>query len=298
MHWHDATGRGVNVAVIDSGIHAQHPHVRGVAGGVSIHGHAAYGEDTADVLGHGTAVAAAIREKAPDVELYAVRVFDRNLSTTIGRLVSAIEWAIDAQAHIINLSLGTPRAAHVPVLNAAISRAAARGVLIVAAQEDEGTVFYPGSLPGVIPVRLDWTCPRESYQVGESTGSVSFLASGFPRPIPGVPQSANLKGISFAVANMSGIIARLCEVRGRISVNEAIAGTRAIPEPPRDGVVAYLTRDSLLPAQLGVDLEDASFRDGVEVFPVPVFLLQCGYHHCRQFVTGLACSSPFDHPRS
>jgi subtilisin family serine protease len=54
------SGRGVTVAVLDSGIHAAHPHVGGIDGGISF---ATSGEpdDLTDRLGHGTAVAAAIR---------------------------------------------------------------------------------------------------------------------------------------------------------------------------------------------------------------------------------------------
>jgi subtilisin family serine protease len=223
MPWPDATGRGVRVAVIDSGIHAGHPHVGDVSGGVAIGPGDALSADTTDRLGHGTAVAAAIREKAPEAELYAVRVFERSLATTITHLVRAIAWSIEARMDVINLSLGTPREAHAPMLAAAVAQAAERGVLIVSAQENEGTRYYPGSLAGVVPVCLDWTCPRDAYRVAESGPGVSFLASGHPRPIPGVPPEHNLKGISFAVANMTGFVARLRERAPGLPVDAAIS---------------------------------------------------------------------------
>lgn len=222
MPWRDATGRGVRVAIIDSGVHAAHPHVAGVAGGVAIDRDGTLLDDVVDRLGHGTAVAGAIRERAPDAELYAVKVFDRSLSTTIDRLVQAIAWAVGVRAHVVNLSLGTPREAHAPALRAAIAQAAAAGTLVVAAEEVDGVPFYPGSLDGVVPVRLDWTCPRDSFRVLD-TARVSFLASGYPRPIPGVPPEANLKGISFAVANMTGIVARLCEYAPALPVGDVVA---------------------------------------------------------------------------
>ena len=59
---------GIRVAVVDSGITAGHEHVGDVAAGVSL---VAGSADTIDRLGHGTAVAAAIREKAPNAELVA-----------------------------------------------------------------------------------------------------------------------------------------------------------------------------------------------------------------------------------
>jgi hypothetical protein len=207
-----ATGRGVRVAVVDSGIHAGHPHVAGIAGGVSIADGPEPGDDTADRIGHGTAVAAVIREKAPNAELYAVKVFDRTLATTAVRIVRAIRWAADAGAHVINLSLGTPRRDHELPLAAAVRYAAERGAVIVAAEESDGIRWLPGSLPGVIAVRLDWECPRDWFRVMVRPEGPRFLASGFPRPIPGVPPEANLKGISFAVANIAGFAARAREV--------------------------------------------------------------------------------------
>jgi subtilisin family serine protease len=192
----------VRIAVIDSGIHTAHPHVNGVAGGISFCGDSA---DSIDRLGHGTAVAAAIREKAPDAELFAVKVFHQALSTSIERLVSAIDWAAHHQMHLVNLSLGTANPEHEAALRAAIGRAGT--VLIVSAREDGGVRWLPGSLPGVLPVDLDWTCPREEYRYENGV----FRASGFPRPIPGVPPGKNLHGLSFAVANMTGFAARVVE---------------------------------------------------------------------------------------
>ena len=52
---------------------------------------------------------------------------------------------------------------------------------------------------------------RNSYRVDDISGEVRFYASGYPRSLPGVPRKRNLSGISFAVANMTGLIARACE---------------------------------------------------------------------------------------
>jgi subtilisin family serine protease len=89
-------------------------------------------------------VSAASREKAPSAELYAVKAFDRVLSTSIDRL--AIDWAADHRKHIVNLSLGTSRPEHADPLRAAVKRAAAAGSLVVAAGENNGVRWLPGSL--------------------------------------------------------------------------------------------------------------------------------------------------------
>jgi subtilisin family serine protease len=198
----------VRVAIIDSGVHVGHAHVGAIAGGVAFDEDGRQHGDYVDRLGHGTAVAGAIREKAPDAELYAVKVFDRALGTRIANLIAAIDWAAAAGIHVANLSLGTSKREHEPALREAVDRAAARGLLIVSARDDEGVRWLPGSLTGVVPVQLDWSCPRDEYRVADVDGVTVFRASGFPRPIPGVPPERNLNGISFAVANMTGFVAR------------------------------------------------------------------------------------------
>jgi subtilisin family serine protease len=202
------SGRGVRIAIIDTGIHAEHPHVGGIAGGIAIDAHGCRHLDIVDRVGHGTAVAAAVKEKAPEAELYAVKVVDDRLSTGVDRLVSAVDWAIEAGMHIANLSLGTSRSEHERLLSQAVERARAHRLLIVAARDDEGVRFLPGSLPGVLAVQVDWSCPRNEYRVATIDGGLVFKASGLPRPIPGVSPSRNLSGVSFAVANMTGFAAR------------------------------------------------------------------------------------------
>jgi subtilisin family serine protease len=194
----------VRVAIIDSGVHAAHPHVNGVAGGIGI----GY-DDYLDRLGHGTCVTAVIREKAPQAELYAVKIFDRTLAATIDKLVAGLRWAIEQRMDLINLSLGTANLAHAAILTEVVGEAVAAGTRIVAAYEDAGTRWLPGSLPGVVPVLLDFSIDREAMEpCSLANGATAYRASGYPRPMPGVSVEQNLKGISFAVANVTGILAR------------------------------------------------------------------------------------------
>jgi subtilisin family serine protease len=202
--------RAVRVAVIDSGVHATHPHVGGVAGGIGIDDNGASHDDYIDRLGHGTAVTAAIREKAPDAEIFAIKVFDRELSATGQALVAACEHALSINAHLVNLSLGTQNVDHEAALGEVVGRLHQNGAIVIAAGEQSGVRWLPGSLPGVWSVSLDWTVPRDTFRINRVNRSgASFRATGVPRPIPGVPPERNLKGLSFAVANVTGILARL-----------------------------------------------------------------------------------------
>ena len=199
-------GRPVRVAVVDSGVYAAHPHVHGVAGGISLVA-GARPDDYIDRNGHGTAVAAAIREKAPAVELLAVKIFDRELAATASDLARAIEWAAGERVDFINLSLGSTNPAHADRLMRALAVARAAGAAVVAAADQGGVPSLPGSLQPVIAVTLDFSCARHQVIVDAAGPDVIRVrASGYPRPIAGVPVERNMQGISFAVANATGII--------------------------------------------------------------------------------------------
>lgn len=195
----------VRIATIDSGVNPAHPHVRPIAGGVHITSEG-LDSDYTDVIGHGTAVAGAIREKAPAVEIYAVKVFDRQLATSGDILLRAIDWCLDGQLDFINLSLGTRNPNYVAAFEQRITRAQQIGVSIVAAYEMNGEPAFPGALPGVTGVLLDNNCPRDRYLEQTRNGRILYAAAGYPRDIPGVPPQRNLHGISFAVANVTGFL--------------------------------------------------------------------------------------------
>lgn len=212
----------VRVAVVDSGVHAAHPHVAGVAGGVGFGPDGSVSDDWVDRIGHGTAVAAAIREKAPTAELYAVRIFGDRLAARASTLVDGIDWAVDAGARVVNLSLGTTNRRHRALFEAAIERATRAGALVVAARDEEGVDWLPGTLPGVVGVEVDWTCPRDRFRVVDRAGARVFRASGFARPVPGVDPRRNLHGVSFAVANLSGFLARALTLAPGMTPEQAI----------------------------------------------------------------------------
>jgi subtilisin family serine protease len=214
----------VTVAVLDSGIHSGHPHVGEIRRGINFAGSLEPSE-WVDRIGHGTAVAAAIREKSPGAELVAVRVFDRQLATNVEVLAEAIAWSADDGAQLINLSLGTANYANADRLARAVAHAALRGAIVISARESNEVEWLPGSLAGVVGVVADSTLERDVLDVMHRDGGTSvFAASPYPRPIPGVPRERNLSGVSFAVANVTGFLARAVEASG----GDPIAGARRL----------------------------------------------------------------------
>lgn len=215
-------GAAISIAIIDSGVNPGHPHVGPIAGGIALAADGEMREDFVDRLGHGTAVTAAIQEKAPEARVFVIKVFDDALATSVPTLVRAIDWASERGIRLVNLSLGTPNAFQAERLAPAVERAVERGTLVVSAYEHDGTRWLPGSMEGVVGVVLDASLPREKVCVheigtdGRPSGAVNAVgrqgvrvlaASGYPRPIPGVPVERNLRGISFAVANATGALA-------------------------------------------------------------------------------------------
>jgi len=188
----------IRIGVVDSGVHPTHPHLESVR----IHAGARIGlyqndaNDFLDFQGHGTAVAAAILSHCPDAELCIAKVFDKTLNTRVEVILRALSWCIEEQgATWVNLSLGTNNPSHRDLFQPWIAKA----TLIAAAGS------LPGGMEGVITVEEDTQLARTEFR---RVGKHCFQASGRPRPIPGRAETDNLSGVSFAVANLTGLAAK------------------------------------------------------------------------------------------
>ena len=235
-----ATGAGVRVAVIDSGVDTTRADVGEVLSGVSIDAAGVRGDDTIDRHGHGTTVVRTIRAFAPAVAILPVKVFDRELRATADALVAAIDWAVGARADLVNLSLGTTNLAHRLKLGEALVRAARAGVSVVAADTDDaGTTWLPGGLPLAVGVTIDGTMPRDTAIVsvaqegavrrlraranGTAVGTLTVSEDG-PGGIassvigagdPDAMTATDITGVSFAVATVTGLLALHLSTRTR-----------------------------------------------------------------------------------
>ncbi|MBQ0988424.1 type VII secretion-associated serine protease mycosin [Streptomyces sp. F63] len=198
--WKTSTGKGVTVAVIDSGVDPNLPDLRGqVLDGEDFSGYG--GDEHDDYYGHGTIMAAIIAGSgegpeskavglAPDAKILPLRVPQGKTAKTeahrterFARTVgSAIRHAADSEAKVINISLAT----ELPVpeqreLAAAVKYADSKGALIFAGVGNDGKernpVLYPAALPGVVGVAAtdrDGKATRES----QSGPQVDLAAPG------------------------------------------------------------------------------------------------------------------------
>lgn len=220
---HGTTGAGVRVALIDSRVNAGHSHVGFLAGGVGF-SLTASGEvqETAeyeDRLGHGTALAGVLRAKAPQVEIYAVKIFADRLAASIDVLDTALRWAIEQQMHLINLSLGTANPQHRERLIATVAQASASGSIIVASSPPGQADVLPAALPDVIGVAGDERCGWADYLYVDGD-PISFRAHPCPRPLSGPAQARNFRGHSFASVHVSALLALVVERFPRLTVYE------------------------------------------------------------------------------
>lgn len=191
--WDYGTGRGVTVAVIDTGIACEDhggfqkgtdlQSTRCVPGWNFIWNN----EHANDDHGHGTHVAGTVAQSTDNgigasglafhVRLMPIKVLDKGGWGTTVDIANGIRWASDNGAQVVNLSLGGPR--NSKVLEDAIAHARSQGTIIVAAAGNSGgSVGFPGGSEGVIGV--------SATDSGDKLATFSSRGKGVDIAAPGV----------------------------------------------------------------------------------------------------------------
>ncbi len=249
----DNTGRGVRVAVLDSGVDASHAELSGRVAQVPD----PYG--LPDECGHGTAVAGVIAAAhngletagvAPDATIIPVKVltYDDSAGECLGTaaaVADGIRWAADpagGDADVINMSFGHARPSR--AMAEAVAYALDQGVTLVAAAGDtaDRRFFYPAALPGVIAVGglaragedgyapyasgsfgvVDVAAPAQDVPVLLKSG-LKPNAVGGACPI-GDPHDLCASGTSFAAPHVAGVAALLVQQHALPPVETAAQG--------------------------------------------------------------------------
>ncbi len=233
--WRQSTGKGVRVAVIDTGVDTKNPQLRPAVDttrgrnflpakdekGKKIDRGKADG--TTDTVGHGTRVAGIIAARptkgtgfvglAPEATIIPIKQNDAEGHGTAETLAQAIDYAVGAGADVINISQDTANAAEPsPELKRAVDRALGLRRMIVASAGNDGLggnvkKTYPASYEGVLAVAAsDRNNERAAFS--QSGGFVDVAAPGVDM-ISTVPLGGHCadSGTSFAAPYVTGLAA-------------------------------------------------------------------------------------------
>ncbi|MFI5805544.1 type VII secretion-associated serine protease mycosin [Streptomyces sp. NPDC051561] len=231
--WKETRGAGIKVAVIDTGVDARHPQLRGaVAGGTNVlpaklKGGAERGaaDGTTDAVGHGTKVAGIIAARphpdtgfvglAPEVTIIPIDQNDVQGNGTPTNLIEAIEYAIRAGAKVINISQDTASSQPPPgQLVTTVKKALAQDIVVVASAGNDGAdgtlaPTYPAAIDGVLAVAASDRNNERAYfsQPGDFVG-IAAPGADIVSTVPGGGHCTD-SGTSFAAPYVAGVAALL-----------------------------------------------------------------------------------------
>jgi membrane-anchored mycosin MYCP len=226
--WSEATGEGVTVAVIDTGVDKDNSQIRPALspGGKDFVGKS---NGTTDVNGHGTRVAGIIAARkapgtgfsgiAPKAKILPLRYTgseDPEEKGDSGTMVEAIDYAVSKKVDIINISSDTADKKSNPDLQAAVQKAVAAGILVVAAAGNDGAngkleYTYPASYEGVLAVAASDRNNERAFfsQSGRFVG-IAAPGVGMVSTVPNGGQCP-ADGASFSAPYVAGVAALMYE---------------------------------------------------------------------------------------
>jgi subtilisin len=225
----DGTGRGQRVAIVDSGVEADHPAVGGrlvESVAVQLAGEepevvSATGEG--DLVGHGTAVAGIIHALAPEAELLSIRVLGQDNRGRGAAFAAGLDWAIKSGASVVNMSLSSRSDAYFALLHELADEAYFANVLLVCAANNVSVASYPSLFASVVSVAAHdardpgtWFYnPSPPVEFGAYGVDVDVAWRGGTRMV--------VTGNSFAAPHIAGYAARIRAAHPGISPFETKA---------------------------------------------------------------------------
>lgn len=240
-NWREATGRGVTVAIVDSGIETDHPDLTGkVIESVEarVDGNRVVFDDSTagDSAGHGTACAGIIAGIAPDAKFASIKVLGAGGLGDGQVFLAGLEYAIKKKYKVINLSLGTTKPQFFSPLHDMLDRAYQAGCIVVAAANNLPQPSFPSVFSSslVSVIKSDETDP---LKFGFKYGDVIELTA------PGVNVRTawlggghrNLTGNSFACPHIVGIVARFVEGYPNLTPFQVKSALYAIARENQEG---------------------------------------------------------------
>lgn len=225
-----ATGRGVTIAEVDSGVDASHPDLRGRilqsrnfvdAGDVPAERH---GTEVAGIIAATADNGIGISGVAPQSRLLALRACwqqgEGAASCNSFTLAKALQFALQADPQVLNLSLGGPRD---ELLERLLDLAISRDISVVGAVDPDPANAFPARLAGVLAVASD--------DAADDATVYDLRAPGrdIPTTLPGGGWGF-VHGSSFAAAEISGLVALMRELSPRTTPAQLSAALRTSTE--------------------------------------------------------------------
>ncbi|QMU74196.1 type VII secretion-associated serine protease mycosin [Streptacidiphilus sp. P02-A3a] len=289
--WSHATGRGVTVAVIDTGVSDTNPQLRDAVAAGPDYLTGQGGDALTDPDGHGTMVAGIIAARpssatgfvglAPGARILSIRQNDAQGDGTPDTLAEAVDAAVAAGVGVINISQDvTENGRPVPVaadseLARAVARAVSRNIVVVVAAGNEGLSLptYPASLPGVLGVGASDRDNERAADFSETGGSVDVAAPGVDMvsTVPGGGQCVD-SGTSFAAPYAAAVAALLKQLHPRWTAAQVIARieqTAQRTDPGRNDFIGWGVVDPVAAVSDSAPPAAAAVPDPATADPAP-----------------------------
>jgi subtilisin len=207
-----ATGDGVRVCILDSGVDPTHPLVGELESAVVI----SIGEDDeviadedaeGDVSGHGTACAGIVRRHAPESKISSVRVLGSSFTGSGAVLLGGLRYAIEQGFDVINMSLSTTKKPFASILHELADSAYFKRTVLVASAHNMPVESYPWRFSSVISVGShEQPDPLDFFY--NPSPPVEFFGRGVNVEVPWLGgRTLTVSGNSFATPHMSSICA-------------------------------------------------------------------------------------------
>jgi len=212
--WGGADGSGVRVAVIDSGIDADHPLLdgcvdrdAGVAFAVQDREVVRVDGPHDDSFGHGTACAGIIHSLAPKCRVTSVKVLGQGLRGKAAAFLDGLAWAVDEGFDVINLSLGTRKRDWALAFYDVCDRAYFGNSFIVTAANNVQRRSFPSLYASVTSVACNTDADPFRFHYNPEPPT-EFLARGIDIEVPWLGgETIRSTGNSYAAPHIAGMAA-------------------------------------------------------------------------------------------
>ncbi len=237
--WGGATGAGVSVAIIDSGVEGTHPAVAGrlvESWAIEMRD----GEPRAvpdlsalDLFGHGTACAGIVVGMAPEVEIVSFRVLGADLKGKSAAFAEGLEKAIQRPVGVANLSLSSKSEALFPIFHELADEAYFNRVVLVSAANNVAGPSYPSLFSSVISVAATAEADPWRYYYNPAP-PVEFGAWGVDVPVAWRDGGQTVAtGNSFAAPHITALVALILSKHPGLAPFEVKAILAAVADNER-----------------------------------------------------------------